>query len=433
MHQHTKILLLKLLLFSFLNCLSQAETTGVILKELEAHREKDTLRVDLLNALANQFCNDNPEKAFPLLEKSEELSDKLHYTRGKTYCYLLFSKAYGTKRAYEKAIEYASQGSAMANRYGYSAYKREFFMVLSALSYDKNETKADTAVAEEVRDMVAAIKYKYFLKDSLDKSIENAGYLQKEVEVKSNELIVSKLEKYLWMLGCIALIILFGFVFTQFKVRKVKLENRQLLTEQKLFRSQMNPHFIFNSIQNIRSLISNKKDVEAIDYLNRFSQLTRRILETSNENYIPLTEELEFIHDYTVLQQLLYRKAFKYTVSVDDGIDADSVFIPPLLTQPFIENAIKHGLGEQSSEGVIAIRFYLSAKKLLFEIIDNGNGFLKDNGKKGHKSLAMNITRERLSRYHKQSNIAFRTENIINGKIISGARVIFEIPYIYET
>lgn len=211
------------------------------------------------------------------------------------------------------------------------------------------------------------------------------------------------------------------------------MQNQQLLLEQKLLITQMNPHFIFNSIQNIRSLINNKQNNEAVNYLGKFSKLTRQILENSNQNYISLEEEVEMIENYLSIQQLLYENKFNFSVHVEEGIDTESIFLPPMLAQPFIENAIKHGLSNTLSNGKIVVHFYLKENKLFFEVTDNGKGFDTEKTVSNHKSLAMTITKERLVSYTKNKDFIVQTDNLITPDgTIEGAKVVFEIPYIYE-
>ncbi len=209
------------------------------------------------------------------------------------------------------------------------------------------------------------------------------------------------------------------------------LEKNQI--KQKLLITQMNPHFIFNSVQNIRSLINNKQNDEAVDYLGKFSTLTRQILENSNENYISLEEEVQMIHNYLSIQQLLYDNKFTYDIIIEESLEVESIFLPPMLAQPFIENAIKHGLGNTRENGRISIHFYLDENRLFFEVTDNGKGFNTDKAVSNHKSLAMTITKERLVTYTKNKNFVVQTDNLFNPEgVIKGAKVVFEVPYIYE-
>lgn len=399
----------------------------------QSHLSYDSSRVDLLIDSAVRIVNSNARQAIQLFQKAGEIASELEYAKGKAVCYLHMGKIYNTRRDYEKAQEYASEGMAIANKSELDSLKKSFFMLLSEIQYDKNHHEPDTTIREEVRDMVAAIKYKYYLKDSLDKSVEKANFLEQDMQDKENELVVFRLQTVLFAVGFVAVLIFIGFGVMWINVRKIKMENKQLLTEQKLKRSQMNPHFIFNSIQNVRSLIHGKKEEAAVEYLNRFSKLTRQVLESSDENYISLTEETEILQNYLSIQQLLYGNTFDFSISVAENMDADAFFIPPMLTQPFVENAIKHGLAGKQQGGRIVVRFLLHNKKLFFEVKDNGVGFSGSKQAENHKSMAMSITKERLSHYSKTTHFRFQADDIRDEQQqVKGARVLFEIPYIYE-
>ncbi|TPD68603.1 tetratricopeptide repeat-containing sensor histidine kinase [Flavobacterium microcysteis] len=249
---------------------------------------------------------------------------------------------------------------------------------------------------------------------------------QKKAEVKNNWLM--------GLSGVLFFLLIGGYFYyrnTKQKQEITKLEKNQI--KQKLLITQMNPHFIFNSISNIQGLIREKKEEESISYLNKFSVLTRQILENSNENYISLEEEVGMMENYLSIQQLLYSNKFSFTLVVDEAIDQESLFLPPMLTQPFIENAIKHGLADKDQNGKIDIRFYLKESKLFFEIFDNGKGFDAPKAISNHKSLAMTITKERLISYTKNQDFVVQTDTIKDkDEKVLGAKVVFEIPYIYE-
>ncbi len=240
-----------------------------------------------------------------------------------------------------------------------------------------------------------------------------------------------------WLIGLsgVLLLLLLG-VFFYYRNNKQKqaiasLEKDQI--KQKLLITQMNPHFIFNSIDNIQGLIHEKKDTDAVNYLTKFSKLTRQILENSNENYISLAEEIEMTRNYMAIQQLLYDNKFSFSIAIEDTIDEEAIFLPPMLTQPFIENAIKHGLSNTLENGKIAIHFSLKEGKLFFEVADNGKGFDTTQKTTNHKSLAMTITKERLVGYTKNQDFIVQTDNIKDSnENVVGAKVSFEIPYIYE-
>lgn len=249
---------------------------------------------------------------------------------------------------------------------------------------------------------------------------------QKKNAIKNNLLIG---------LSAVLLLLAVGsyFVYKNSKQKQAIARFEKNALNQKLLLSQMNPHFIFNSIDNIQSLIYNKQDKEAVNYLTKFSKLTRQILENSTENYISLEEELTMIDNYLIIQQLLYSNKFDFKVEVDPEIVTETILFPPMLTQPFIENAIKHGLKNKTEKGQINIRFSLIDGKLLFEITDNGTGFTAEGKINSNKSLAIKITKERLATLTNSGNFEVHTENLMDAdKNPIGAKVSFGIPYIYE-
>lgn len=412
---------------------SQSNRAGNHQDKQQSHFSHDSTRVDLLIDSATKIAHSNAKQAIRMLQKAGELATELEYAKGKAVCYLRMAGIYNVHRDYEKAQEYASEGMAIANKSELDTLKKPFFMMLSEIQYDKNHHEPDTTIREEVRDIVAAIKYKYYLKDSLDKSVEKTNFLERDMQNKENELLVVRLQTVLFAVGFVGVLLFIGFGVMWVNVRRVKMKNKQLLTEQKLKRSQMNPHFIFNSIQNVRSLIHGKKEEAAIEYLNRFSRLTRQVLESSDENYISLTEETEMLRNYLSIQQLLYGNMFDFSISVPENMDTDAFFVPPMLAQPFVENAIKHGLAGKQQGGQISVRFLLKNKRLFFEVTDNGTGFSGSRKTENHKSMAMSITKERLSHYSRTAHFKFHAADILDeNQQVKGAKVQFEIPYIYE-
>ncbi|MDI1256223.1 MAG: tetratricopeptide repeat protein [Flavobacterium sp.] len=306
------------------------------------------------------------------------------------------------------------------------------------LMYKINKINGNYKKAVTMLEMFNAIRDSTKLaetKDELKQQQLKYDYEKKELNYKLNAQRESAAKNTLltW-LSSIVLLLLIGayFLYRNYKQKQAIAYFEKNELNQKLLLSQMNPHFIFNSIDNIQSLIYNKQDKDAVNYLTKFSKLTRQILENSNESYITLSEELTMIDNYLVIQQLLYNNKFDFNIEVDTAIDPETVLLPPMLAQPFIENAIKHGLKHTTEQGFINISFKFKNDKLFFEIIDNGVGFKTDE-MINKKSLAMKITKERLANIAKKSDFEIQLENSIDvQKNIVGAKVFFEIPYIYE-
>ncbi len=180
--------------------------------------------------------------------------------------------------------------------------------------------------------------------------------------------------------------------------RKVEMSKIEL----KALRSQMNPHFIFNSLNSIQHYIFNSKSDEAIKYLNKFARLVRIILNNSDKPTVTLEDDLEALKLYLELEQMRFEGKFDYEIIVDDNVDIDYDIMPPLLMQPYVENAILHGLNPKPDKGTLKIHLSFKNNFLICTITDSGIGRKKASlikrtmpGQK-HKSLGMKITEDRL-------------------------------------
>ena len=201
-------------------------------------------------------------------------------------------------------------------------------------------------------------------------------------------------------------------------------------------RLQINPHFIFNSLSAIQNYIYTQQTHLAGNYLSDFAHLIRLILDNSRNELIPFEKELETIKLYLNLQKLRFENKFDYSIRVDPELNNGEYEIPPMLAQPFLENAIEHGLKNLDRKGFISIRYQWLNGMIHFELEDDGIGLVastvhKEKTKSGHKSLAISICKERLETLRKKrgGNIAFRLEEIktSDGKV-EGTRVSFNIP-----
>lgn len=167
--------------------------------------------------------------------------------------------------------------------------------------------------------------------------------------------------------------ILYG-VFRSFK-RKLKMEKELLVNKNLAFRAQMNPHFIFNSLNSIQYLIANNNGTGANNYLIKFSRLIRSVLESTFEEKVILDEEIKLLKTYLVLESLRFDNGFTYTIEVDDTLNIYQVEVPLLIIQPFVENAIVHGLlRKERGPKELGVYFKEDEVMLICQIIDNGIG-----------------------------------------------------------
>jgi tetratricopeptide (TPR) repeat protein len=266
-----------------------------------------------------------------------------------------------------------------------------------------------------------------------DKKEQTIAALSRDKEL--NDLRMSQFR--IILIALIGLLLL-GVIVAVLLVRMIRLRagQRALVLEQKLMRSQLNPHFIFNSLASIQNKIILEEPELATTYMARFSQLFRNILEGSAEESIPLYKEIETAESYLELQSIRFAGKFTYMVEVDQKLDTENLFIPPMLTQPFIENAIEHGIKNKPSPGKISVMFKKQNGHLEILIEDDGIGRKKSNELRlkfdnDHKSLATSITQERIKVINK------KLKNKITMEIIDlkdedgnakGTLVRFKIP-----
>ncbi len=174
-------------------------------------------------------------------------------------------------------------------------------------------------------------------------------------------------------------------------------------------RSAMNPHFIFNAFNSIQYFISHNDRLNAINYLSKFSKLVRGILSSSNQTKIKLSEELSLIQNYIEIEQIRFENKFDYHLEVDSTLDLDQFEIYPLLIQPYVENAILHGLYNKSGYGQLYIRLRPWRQGIEIEIEDNGVGrekarHIKEQNFPHQQSMGLKITENRLRLIYKHSD-----------------------------
>jgi LytS/YehU family sensor histidine kinase len=199
------------------------------------------------------------------------------------------------------------------------------------------------------------------------------------------------------------------------KKQKLKSEYERKLAnvEMSALLAQMNPHFLFNSLNSIDSYIIRNESKKASEYLNNFARLMRLILQNSRSNYISLKDELEALELYIQMESLRFKNKFQYSIAVEEGLDTSSIVIPPMLIQPYVENAIWHGLMHRTNgvEGLVKINILKKEDDLLCLIEDNGIGRkmaaeLKAQKQSSHKrSMGMQITQDRIEIINKLYNM----------------------------
>ena len=195
------------------------------------------------------------------------------------------------------------------------------------------------------------------------------------------------------------------FIFYKYRtgILKNEIAFKEQVTdlEKKALQAQMNPHFIFNCLTSIQKLILEKDAENAMRYLNRFSKLVRGTLNASVAGEITLQEEIELLHNYLELEKLRFKDAFEYEVSVHPSLDVFDIAFSPMLLQPYVENAIVHGMRDKDGDGKVEVSFHPLGEQVVAIIADNGPGIaLSSKLNPDHKSVGMTLTKRRLELMH---------------------------------
>ena len=222
---------------------------------------------------------------------------------------------------------------------------------------------------------------------------------------------------YLYSFVALAIIGFFLFYLTrkrnqaQNARKEAEVKARMAELELKALRAQMNPHFIFNSLNSISNFLLRNQPEEADYYLTRFSRLIRMILESSDHKEIQIAHEIELIEHYINIEALRLDKKVHFQVNISDRLDTDNTMIPPLLLQPIVENCIWHGIAQIEEDGIISLDLDKQQNNIHIIVRDNGKGRINNSNKMNgnsnisKKSMGMKIIQERLDILNRSKSI----------------------------
>jgi tetratricopeptide (TPR) repeat protein len=291
-----------------------------------------------------------------------------------------------------------------------------------------SETNKSISTIAKVIDSIGAYQDRVyqdkFTKDLLALELANEKEKVLQAENQASEIRNLKLESRIILLSSVA-VLLFAIGLLYYRQRKLKFETEGLQMQQRLLRSQMNPHFTFNTLSAIQSRMKTDKEGSA-QYLLKFSRLLRLILENSTKNYVQLEMELDSIRKYMDLQLLRFPGKFTYKISLENMEEDDLLFIPPMLIQPFVENSIEHGFKRIDYSGNIDIKLELRDKFIHCCIADNGIG-LNEKTNYNKTSTSVVLISDYIQKATK-SQLKFTNRQEMPGSD-TGVRVEFLIPY----
>lgn len=278
------------------------------------------------------------------------------------------------------------------------------------------------------------------------RSIDSRGKISEEIKFAFT--IRQAFYKTWWFIGLLVLTVaLIVLRIVQFRLKrereknekeKLEFKSRLLTLEQKSLNASMNRHFIFNSLNSIQYFINTQDRLSANKFLTNFAKLIRKNLDSSDDgNMVPLSQELERLELYMSLECMRFKDRFEYSIDVQEDLDTESVIIPAMMLQPFIENSIIHGiLPDESKKGLITLSITLNGDMLTIDIQDNGVGIEKSISEKSnysgdHRSQGMEITSKRIELLRKLSKKKIEligpVQVLNNDRSIKGTRVTLKI------
>jgi len=360
------------------------------------------------------------------------------------------------QKKYSNALNYLNRSIEIREKYGsknqiYHTYRviAEVYKAINnkdkSLKYmelyldylDSNTTVQAATKIAELSESYRSEQRERLITSQTD-SIERAQQDRYVTETKlENSNLRNNLQRYIIIAFLIIAILAGVIIFYRWNQTKIKQERKEAEMSQTLLRAQMNPHFVFNAMSVIQSYIYENDIENSTKFLVNFSRLMRLILENSPKEFIPIRIEVEILNKYLETQKLRFEDRFQFFIETEPDLTDEYAIIPPMITQPFIENSIEHGQLHTIEGGFIRIRFAKEKGMLNITIEDNGIGRHSSRQNKkssAHKSMAMEITRERIDNL----NSKYRTEGYMrvedyNKETKTGTRVLIALPYNVET
>ena len=392
---------------------------------------------------------DSLDEAKIILTDNLDDYSKYNSSRGLGKTHHLIGKLYFHQKKWKKAQTAFKQSQSILNNLPDSEYSLGNYKLLAQVFAEQNQFQRAFDNLDNFQKQIDNNSYLSSSKaiNELTQmySRELREYRIKEQErvikdqQKEKELLSLKGEKQMATNVLIIIILISTIVIVLFYLRQAKINQntKEIEMSQTLLRTQMNPHFIFNAMSVIQSSLYENNPAKSSKFLVSFSRLIRLILENSPKEFITLETEIEILEKYLKTQKLRFENRFDYQINVPEELIFKKALIPPMITQPFVENSIEHGQLNIIENGNISIDFSEKNNMLYIEIIDNGVGRAesgkKKNSMKEHKSMALDITNRRVEIINKKykSKASITIGNLTDQKY-TGTRVQIFLPLLNE-
>ena len=291
--------------------------------------------------------------------------------------------------------------------------------------------KALAAYADFMKNLETLVKNDSTLLDEKFFHVQEEKILQLEKERTLKDELIAKKNTFNYVLITAIILILISLALIAKALFSIKKKNKKIALQS--LRREMNPHFIFNSLNSVNQFIAQNNELEANRYLSSYSKLMRNVMENSNKDFISLSKEIEQMKEYLDLEYMRFHDKFDYKIEVDETLDTDTILIPNMLIQPQLENAIWHGLRyKEGNSGLLILSIKANGNTLYILIDDNGIGLtksqdLKTKHQKEHHSRGLTNTQERInllnSLYNQNISISINEKEGLE----NGVRVIIQL------
>jgi len=384
-------------------------------------------------------------------QQSLDLNEELNDVEAQSEDLLEIGKIYVEQEQEEKAIPVLKKSVNLSEQTKNISQKKDALYSLSKAYERSSPNKALETYKEylQVNDSINRIREQELLSrlelaTSLNRKQQRIDLLEKDKELndKTIELLVQKQDlkdqaiktqrSTIISLIIVLLILSISTVFILRSGRQKRLANQLLAL--KSLRSQMNPHFIFNALNSVNNYIAKKDELSANRYLSDFAFLMRSVMENSKHDFIPLTDEIKIIELYIKLEHERFKEKFDYTFTVDEDINTESFLIPPMLIQPYIENAVWHGLRYKEEKGKLEVELKQLENYLEITIQDNGIGRkksqeLKTKNQQQNNSTGLKNIENRLRIINEVHHLGIKVEvEDLNTETESGTKIKITVP-----
>ncbi len=390
-------------------------------------------KASALSNIGNDYLYLNKtDLAIKSIGKAINIFKAINNRRGLIHAFSTMGEAYAKKGNKRKAIEYYMKSEDINKSLGFKQAQKNNLEHL----YQSYKALGDYKNANRVLETVIALKDSIFDEEQFKTlaDLEKKYNLQKSKQEAILYKTRSEKQRLILIISIFSFLSIITLIIILYKNKTLKEKQKRLVLEQRSLRSQMNPHFIFNTLSVIQCMILDNKSDEASQYLNDLTKLIRKVLQYSREDKITLKQEKELIKEYFDLQNKRFNDQIKFKILCDENISDEKTLIPPMLAQPFLENALEHGQLTDFDDGLITLSFKKDKDKLLLVIEDNGVGINNskdaENDNK-YKSMAFSITKERLNllNYGRKDEPAKLNITDLSRENKRGTRVEFFIPF----